>query len=149
MEFKSIKTLNDDELYSSMKYLEGHTGELKKIPNFFDGFNLGFEEFNSFKQGYRNTVGMIFEEVQKKISSPSKRSRLKFKIFTCHLINRIFKTGVKKEIFPQYQSWLKQNGKKTSSVINFEQFDEWIKSENSEKLLVAIEDINGIFYKKD
>lgn len=92
---------------------------------------------------------MIFEEVQRKISDQDKKSRLKFKIFTCHLINRIFKTGVKKEIFPVYQNWVKQNGKKSSEMINFEQFDEWIRNENSEKLLVAIEDINSIFYKKD
>lgn len=64
-------------------------------------------------------MGLIFEEVQRKISDPAKKSRLKFKIFTCHLINRIFKTGVKKEIFPIYQKWMKENGKKSSGVINF------------------------------
>lgn len=61
MEFKTMKALNEDELYSSMKLLENKTSELKKIPNFYDGFHLGFEDFNSFKQGYRNTVGMVFE----------------------------------------------------------------------------------------
>ena len=78
------------------------------------------------------------------------KARLKFKIFTCHLINRIFKTGVKKEIFPKYQTWLKEKAKKKpAQLVNFEHFDEWIKSESSEKLLLAIEDINNIFYKKD
>ena len=44
-----------------MNELEKYHAELNKIDKFYEGFNLHYEEFNSFKQGYRNTVGRVFE----------------------------------------------------------------------------------------
>lgn len=42
-ELRTIKALNEDELYSSMKALEKDMSTMAKIPNFYDGFNLSFE----------------------------------------------------------------------------------------------------------
>ena len=79
-----------------MNELEKYHVELKKIDKFYEGFHLTHEEFNAFKQGYRNTIGRVFEEIHSKLPDGQKKSILKFKIFTCHLINRVFKNGAKK-----------------------------------------------------
>ena len=84
------------DLKTFLKILQPSLSELNKIDYFKEGFNSEVQEFSSFKQGYRNTVGKVYEEVHKKIPEGVKRAQFKFKIFCCHLINRVFKTGVKR-----------------------------------------------------
>ena len=104
----------------------------------------------TFKQGYRNTVGKVYEEVHKKVPDDRTRAALKFRVFCCHLINRVFKTGVRGEIFPYYCAWLKEKGKKSNQkVIDLVGFEEWIKEESSENLLLSVEIMNKIFYKRN
>lgn len=72
-------------------------------------------------------VGKVYEEVHKKVPESYQRASLKFRVFCCHLINRVFKTGVKGEIFPHYQNWMKQGGKQSNQkVIDFKSFEEWV-----------------------
>lgn len=70
--------------------------ELSKIDGFSEGLSPKLDDFSSIKKGYRNTVGKVYEEVHKKIPEGSKRAQMKFKVFCCHLINRIFKVSVKR-----------------------------------------------------
>ena len=76
-----------------------------------EGFNTEIQNFSVFKQGYRNTVGKVYEDVHKRIPEGTKRAQFKFKVFCCHLINRVFKIGAKRENFPYYNEWVKKSGK--------------------------------------
>jgi hypothetical protein len=66
---------------------------LKKnpIPNFAATFNAKAKKFADFKEGYRVVVGYVFSKAHKNISEDLiLRSRLKLKLFCCHVINRVF-----------------------------------------------------------
>lgn len=78
-----------------------------KIDNFEDGCREDVQDFKKIKQGYRNTVGMIFEKIHKLVPDERLKAQLKFKIFCCHLINRVFDSGIKAEFFLNFTQWKK------------------------------------------
>lgn len=85
---------------------------------------MQIQDFQSIKQGYRNTVNQVFQYILQTVKNEKLKAQLKFRIFCCHLINRVFKTGVKEDIFPNYESWKKQkNNTDNTKCINFSLFE--------------------------
>ena len=113
--------------------LTNFSENLKGIPKFNDGFNMKIQDFTEMKQGYRNTIGKVYEEIHKKISNEKRQAQLKFEIFCCHLINRVFSPSNKDDIFPKYRQWLQKNkleDKKSFRCVDFLTFGEWIEWES-------------------
>lgn len=110
-------------------------------------FNTKSTRFCDFKEAYRLVVGHVFSKAHKEISENiSLRSQVKLELFCCHLINRVFEKEYRKEIFIHYFEWLKHTTK--LKKFSFNTFKEWIKSENSDKLVQTVELVNEKFYKK-
>lgn len=95
-----------------LEKVNGYKNELKKIERFSDGLNIEIQNFSEIKQGYRNTVGKAFEKVHQGVSDEKTKAQLKFRIFCCHLINRVFNSGMKEDLFKNFCEWKKQNNKK-------------------------------------
>lgn len=72
-------------------------------------------------------MARVYEEVHRRIPEGIKRAQMKFKIFCCHLINRVFKQGAKRENFPYYIEWMKVEKKTGKKSFDFNLFEGWIE----------------------
>lgn len=117
------------------------------IPRLGDYFSHKASKFSDFKQSYRLVVGHVFSKAHKQIAENiSLRSQIKLELFCCHLINRIFQKEYRREIFSHYFDWLRTVHREKK--FSFVTFKEWIRNENSDKLVQTVELMNQKFYKK-
>lgn len=92
-------------------------------------------------------MSSVYSETQKRITNECLKNQLKLRVLCCHLINRVFNKGLKSEIFPNFNSWVKKNVKgELKRELEFPKLKEWIQVEASEKLCHEIESINKKFY---
>lgn len=72
-------------------------------------------------------VGHTFSKAHRSISEDlGLRSRLKLKLFCCHVINRVFERENRNDIFVHYFGWLRRE--KKTSRFDFRSFQKWVEA---------------------
>lgn len=127
--------------------LTKYSAETKKINKFSQGLSLQVQDFYAIKEGYRNTLSLVYSQIQKKITNEGLKAQLKFRVLCCHLINRVFNKGLKADIFPNFNNWVKKHQKgELKKEMEFSKLREWMSSESAQKIASEIESINKKFY---